>query len=64
MARRRSAWHRDLMDGYYAAREAWERQAEAVTHGYETEMREYRQENPPPTFREWLVGNRRQEVTA
>lgn len=56
MTRRRSSrYHRDLMDGYYSAREAWERQAETVTLNYDTELAEYAASNPRPTFRAWLM---------
>jgi hypothetical protein len=58
---RRNRWHDDLMDGYYCAREAWEREAEAVTLNYETELAEYKESNPPPTFRMWLIENRQRE---
>lgn len=43
------------MDGYYSAREAWERQAETVTLNYDTELAEYAASNPRPTFRAWLM---------
>lgn len=59
--RNRSAWHRDLMDGYYCAREAQEREAEAVTLNYETELREFYENNPRITFKTWLVENRQRE---
>lgn len=49
------------MDSYYCAREAWEREAEAVTLNYDTELAEYKETNPPPLFRDWLIHNRQRE---
>lgn len=48
--------HRQLVENYRDARDAWEAQAEAATHGYATELREYAQDNPGPTFKAWLEG--------
>lgn len=59
---RRYAWHADLMAGYYAAREAQERQCEEETLGYETEMREWYERNPRLTFKVWLTGHRQREM--
>jgi hypothetical protein len=46
-----SAYHRDLVDAYRAAREAAEQARERVTLGYPSELRDH-----PPiiTFRTWL----------
>lgn len=43
------------MDGYYAAREAQERQAEAETNGHDTELAEFYGRNPRITFRMYLI---------
>jgi hypothetical protein len=56
----RNAWREHVTEVYTLAREAWEREAEAVTFLYPTELREYKRTNPPPTFREYLVALRRQ----
>lgn len=47
------------MDGYYAAREVQERQAEEYSKGYATEEAEFYRLNPRLTFRTWLIQNRR-----
>lgn len=36
----------------------WETQCEATTYGYATEMREYAEQNPRPTLKEFLIGNK------
>lgn len=41
----------------FIATAVWEAEAEAVTLGYETEMREYEVEHPRPTLKEFLTGN-------
>jgi len=51
--------HREFMEGYYLAVEAWERAAEAATHGYATEMAEYEATNPRPTLRAWMMHRER-----
>lgn len=43
------------MAGYYAAREAQEREAEEVCIGYDTELREFYERNPRITFKMWLT---------
>lgn len=50
--------HDELMAGYYSAREAQERQAEAATMDYESELREWFRDNPRLTFRRYLEGMR------
>jgi hypothetical protein len=45
-----------MVENYRDARHAWEATAEAETHGYATELREYAEENPGPTFKAWLEG--------
>lgn len=39
------------------ADEAWRWAAEDATHGYETEMDEYRREHPRPLFKDYLLAN-------
>lgn len=51
--------HRQLVENYRDARHAWEAQREAVTHGYDTENREYSEANPGPTFKAWLEDHKR-----
>jgi hypothetical protein len=43
-----------MMAEYYAAREAWELQAEQVTMLYATELSEYRVTNPPPLLADFM----------
>lgn len=47
--------HDELMDGYYLARETQERQAEAETLGYDTELREFYSRVPRLTFKSYLI---------
>lgn len=54
--------HRQLVENYRDARQAWEDQAEAETHGYATELAEYAEANPGPTFKAWLVGTANRPV--
>lgn len=35
--------------------EAWEREAEAVALGYDTELAEFRQVKPPPRLRDFMI---------
>jgi hypothetical protein len=62
--RRRNPHHDNLMAGYYAAREAWEIQAEAVTMNYDAELAEYAAANPRPTFRDFLLHQDREREMA
>lgn len=48
-------YHRALMESYYAAREAQERQAELYSFGYQTELSEFYSLHRRVTFREWLI---------
>lgn len=48
--------HRQLVESYRDARDAWEQQAEAATYGYAAELRDYAAEQPGPTFKAWLEG--------
>lgn len=48
--------HATLMDAYYASREAWRSRLEHETCMYPTEMAEFRQRHPQPTFKQFLMG--------
>lgn len=50
--------HALLMQSYYAVRESEEREAEAATQGYVTEMKEYWAEHGRTTFKDWLVAGK------
>jgi hypothetical protein len=52
--------HQVLMSDYYAAREWWELSREAASNGHTTEATEWAAEHPRPTFREFLINQRRQ----
>lgn len=54
----RNAWRERVTEAYTLARLAWEAEAEAVTYGYGTEMREYREAHPAPRFKDFLVSMR------
>ena len=56
--RRRSARHSNMMDEYYAIRQAWWERMEHETMLYPTEVAEYRERHPQPTFKEFLMGRR------
>lgn len=58
-----SARHAWVVESYRAAREAWLDAAESATSLYGTELAEYTADNPPPTFRAFLVAFR-EEVAA
>lgn len=58
MSTRTNQHHQQLMSGYYAAREAEEREAEAQSLGYATELSEWWQDHPRITFKEWLINQR------
>lgn len=58
--RQQSAWHRNMMTEFYAAREAWEIRREAVTRGYDSENVDYAEFNTPYTLRRHLEGLARQ----
>lgn len=53
-----SAAHASAVEGYRAWREHELAQAEAATHGYETELAEYWREHERPTFKAYLLGMR------
>jgi hypothetical protein len=49
------------VEGYRLARHAQERRAEEWSGGYATELRDfYRTQEPPLTFRDWLLGHRQE----
>lgn len=48
--------HKEMMDEYYAIREAWERKREKVTGMYSSEIADFERENPRPTFKKFLKG--------
>jgi hypothetical protein len=50
--------HDELMAGYYLAREAQDRQAEAATLQYQSELEDWYRVNPRLTFRKYLEGLR------
>lgn len=51
-------WREYVVDVYRRVVVAWEWDRETVALGYGTEMEEYELENPRPTFKEALIGNR------
>lgn len=46
--------HRQMVEEYRNAREAWEIQRDNECVGYRAEMRDYQERNPGPTFKQWL----------
>lgn len=54
-----SAEHADVVLEFRATAELWQQQADEQTKGYAEELERYRQEHPPPLFRDWLIHNRR-----
>jgi hypothetical protein len=46
------------MDTYYCAVQAWKIAAESVTNGYAAEMAEYREANPRPLLKDFLIAQR------
>lgn len=51
---RKSTAARDRLDVYRSARHAYDLEMENHALGYKTEEREYRQENPPPSWKGFL----------
>lgn len=51
--------HRDFVESYRMAYWNWEEEMDRVCIGYKTEEEEYRQRNPPPLFKDWLIHHRR-----
>lgn len=57
--RHHCSWHHaGLVESYRAAAEAQRLRAEAVTHGYATELAEFYGREPRLTFRHWLENYR------
>ena len=54
----RKARHDNFMEGYYFARIAYDAALEAATGMYPAEVAEYKENNPPLTFKDYLVGTR------
>lgn len=51
----RSHWWRDYVtDAWRSAMDAWERQAEAASNGWATELREWEATHPRPQLREFM----------
>lgn len=49
-------WWRELVtDNWRMADHAWSLQAEAVAIGYDTELREYAEENPRPLLKDFMT---------
>lgn len=57
-----SCLHRALVQSYKDERIRQEDVAEQLSLGYQTEFREYIASHPLITFKEWLVGNRKQHA--
>lgn len=53
---RGSCLHRQVVEDYRAARQAWWEAAEAATALYPAELEEYCRQHPAPNFRDWLIG--------
>jgi hypothetical protein len=53
----RNCAHRQLVADYHMARQAWEDLLEQETGLYPTEVEFFKQNNPGPTFKEWLKQN-------
>lgn len=52
-------WWREFNNElFFLASAVWEEQCEAVALGYATETAEYNAENPRPTLKEFLIGNK------
>lgn len=51
-------WREYNVDLWFCANAAWERECETVAIGYVTEMREFAEQNPRPTLREFLETNK------
>lgn len=52
--------HRQLVESYRDARDAWAAELERTAMGYAAEEREFSAAHPGPTFKAWLVGSARQ----
>lgn len=47
--------HRQMVEEYRNAREAWEIQRDDECVGYKAEERDYQERKPGPTFKKWLL---------
>lgn len=54
-----SVEHADVVVGFREVARLWGEAAEAITGGYESEMDRYTEDNPRPTFREYLIKRKR-----
>lgn len=51
--------HRQLVENYRDARDAWESTLEDTAKGYAAEEREFSAAHPGPTFKQWLIDSAR-----
>lgn len=49
-------WHQLCIGTYHHWRSSWEADAEREAIGYPTELAEYSERNPPPTFKATITG--------
>ena len=56
---RSTCGHRALVEAFRESRITWEQLLEDTACGWETEEAEFREQNPPPTFRQFLEQNGR-----
>jgi hypothetical protein len=54
-----SVEHADVVRSFWDIQRQWRADAEAATGAYETEMASYSQNNPQPTFRDYLIRRKR-----
>lgn len=59
-----TAHHRQLMEAYYTARDAWQAAEEAFSAGYPAEKREYADLHPRPTLKEFMRAHARRHRDA
>lgn len=59
-----SCGHYQFVEAFRLQRAHEEQVAEAVSLGYDTELAEYLETNPLTTFKEWLIGHRKQQEVA
>lgn len=55
-----SCLHRALVGDYVLTRHAQQEAANAAGYGHETEYQEYLESHPLITFKEWLIGSKRE----
>jgi hypothetical protein len=53
-----SVEHADVVRDFWDAQRSWHERAEAETNGYEAEMKRFVEDNPQPTFKEFLRARR------